>query len=274
MPHFFTCDVEEHFQVSAFDGVVARRDWERYPSRVDANTGILLDLLARHGAIGTFFVVGWVAQRNPSLVRRIAAAGHEIASHSWWHRRVPTLSRDEFLEDVTRTRVVLEDLIGRPVVGFRAPSFSILPGMDWAFDVLLEAGYAWDSSIFPIRRRGYGWPGAPLEPFSIRRPGGTIEEYPMAVLELGPIRIPAAGGGYLRQLPFAVVRQAFAARARAGRPGMFYIHPWEVDPGQPRIPCGWMTALRHYRGLGRTLPRLERLLTEFAFTAVHTPGAA
>ncbi len=274
MLHHFSCDVEEHFHVSAFEPYLARADWGRQPSRVEGSTDLLLDLLGRHGATGTFFVVGWLAQRKPGLVRRIASAGHEVASHSWWHRRVPTFTPQDFLDDISRTRRLLEDLTGHQVRGFRAPSFSILPGMEWAFDALLEAGYTWDSSVFPIRRPGYGWPGAPLGPFDIVRPGGTIKEYPMTVLELAGLRIPAAGGGYLRQFPFAVTKRAFRAKDLAGQSGMFYVHPWEVDPEQPRIACDWLTRLRHYRGLGRTMPRLERLLRDFRFSAVHPPGAA
>lgn len=274
MPHHFTCDVEEHFHVSAFEPFLSRTDWDGQPSRVERNTDLLLELLARHRATGTFFIVGWLAERNPALVRRIASAGHEIASHSWWHRRVTTLTPQEFQEDVSRARRLLEDISGRRVGGFRAPSFSILPGMEWAFDALLEAGYTWDSSIFPIRRPGYGWPDAPLEPFDIVRPAGTLREYPMTVLSLGGWRIPAAGGGYLRQFPFAITRRAFRSREAAGRPGMFYIHPWELDPEQPRIRCDWVTRMRHYRGLDRTLPRLERLLHEFEFAAVHPPVAS
>jgi len=271
--HRFTVDVEEHFHVSAFEPYLDRADWERQPSRVEASTGLLLDLLARHGTTGTFFVVGWLADRKPELVQRIAAAGHEIASHSWWHRRVPTITPEEFREDVARTKARLEEISGQEVRGFRAPSFSILPGMEWAFDVLLETGHAYDSSVFPIRRPGYGWPGAPTEPYDIVRPAGVLREYPMTVWNLLGARIPAAGGGYLRQFPFAVVRNAFRARTGEGREGMFYVHPWEVDPGQPRIPCGALTALRHYRGLGRTMPRLERLLGEFEFGPVRTAAA-
>ena len=267
-------DVEEHFHVNAFEPYVARADWERQPSRVDASTDILLDLLARHGASGTFFVVGWLADRKPALVRRIAAAGHEIASHSWWHRRVPMLSPAEFREDVAQTKARLEDITGRPVLGFRAPSFSILPGMEWAFDILLETGYTYDSSVFPIRRPGYGWPGAPATPYDIVRPGGTLREYPMTTLDVLGVRIPAAGGGYLRQLPYGVIRRAFRARQSQGQEGMFYVHPWEVDPAQPRVACDWLTRIRHYRGLGRTLPRLERLFSEFRFAAVTDQAAS
>lgn len=267
-------DVEEHFHVSAFEPYIHRADWERQPSRVEASTDILLDLLARHGATGTFFVVGWLADRKPELVRRIAAAGHEVASHSWWHRRVPTLTPDEFREDISRTKARLEDICGQEVRGFRAPSFSILPGMEWAFDILLETGHSYDSSVFPIRRPGYGWPGAPTSPYDIVRPGGTLREYPMTTLDLFGMRIPAAGGGYLRQLPFGVVRHAFRRRQQAGQGGMFYVHPWEVDPGQPRIPCDRLTQIRHYRGLDRTLPLLERLMDEFAFASVLPASAA
>jgi polysaccharide deacetylase family protein (PEP-CTERM system associated) len=266
--------VEEHFHVSAFEPFIARADWPRQPSRVDANTDILLELLARHGATGTFFVVGWLADRNPALVRRIAAAGHEIASHSWWHRRVPTLTPGEFREDVARTKARLEEISGQAVRGFRAPSFSILPGMEWAFDILLETGHTYDSSVFPIRRPGYGWPGAPTAPYDIVRPSGTLREYPMTTLDLLGLRIPASGGGYLRQFPLGITRQAFRRRQARGLAGMLYIHPWEVDPAQPRVECGWLTRIRHYRGLEQTLPRLERLLGEFRFTAVHPVGSA
>ena len=214
--HRFTVDVEEHFHVNAFEPFIARADWEAQPSRVEASTGRLLDLLARHGATGTFFVVGWLADRKPELVRRIASAGHEIASHSWWHRRVPTITPAEFREDVTRTKARLEEICGREVRGFRAPSFSILPGMEWAFDILLETGHTFDSSVFPIRRPGYGWPGAPTAPYDIVRPAGTLREYPMTTLDILGLRIPAAGGGYLRQFP---VRGHSARLPESGRRG-------------------------------------------------------
>lgn len=260
--------MEEHFHVNAFEPYIARSDWELQPSRVDASTDLLLDLLARHGATGTFFVVGWLADRKPELVRRIASAGHEIASHSWWHRRIPTMTPEQFREDVHRTKARLEEICGQEVRGFRAPSFSILPGMEWAFDVLLETGHRFDSSVFPIRRPGYGWPGAPTAPFDIVRPAGTLREYPMTTLNILGVRIPAAGGGYLRQFPLGVIQRAFRNRNAAGREGMFYVHPWEVDPDQPRIDCGRVARFRHYRGLAQTLPRLERLLGEFRFTSI------
>jgi polysaccharide deacetylase family protein (PEP-CTERM system associated) len=267
--HLFSIDVEEHFQVSAFDRILSRDDWERQPSRVEPNIDVLLDLLARHGAQATFFTLGWVAERHPGLIRRIAAAGHEIASHGWWHRRVTTLPPAEFREEVRRSKSLLESLTGRAVLGFRAPSFSIVPGCEWAFDVLLEEGYRYDSSLFPIRRPDYGYPSALPVPHEIRRAAGSLLEIPLATFDLLGLRIPAAGGGYLRQLPLGLIQRTFRALGVRATPGMFYIHPWEVDPGQPRLPVGLLTRMRHYGGLERTLPRLERLLDEFRFTSVE-----
>ncbi|HEU4648222.1 MAG TPA: XrtA system polysaccharide deacetylase [Gemmatimonadales bacterium] len=266
--HFFTVDVEEHFQVSVFDRVVDRADWERLPSRVEANVDVLLELLDRHGTVGTFFTLGWIADRKPALVRRIAAAGHEIASHGWWHRRVSTLTAAEFREEVRRSKQTLEDVAGQAVVGFRAPSFSIVPGVEWAFDVLLEEGYRYDSSLFPIRRPDYGYPAAITVPHQLERAAGPLLELPMATTVLAGLRVPAAGGGYLRQFPYRLIARAFREHAAVGLPAMFYIHPWEVDPNQPRLSVPALTRWRHYGGLARTLPRLERLLREFRFTSV------
>jgi polysaccharide deacetylase family protein (PEP-CTERM system associated) len=268
VPHFFSVDVEEYFQVAAFDGVVSRDDWDRLPSRVELNTAALLELLAAHSVTGTFFTVGWVARRYPRLVRRIAEAGHEVACHSFWHRRVSSQSPAEFGEDVRASKAALEDASGAGVFGFRAPTFSIVPGTEWAFDVLLEAGYRYDSSLFPIRRPDYGYPSAPPEPHLIRRPAGTLLELPLATTVIAGVRLPAAGGGYLRQLPYGLVRRAFREHTARGAPAMFYIHPWEIDPEQPRLPASLLSRVRHYTGLERTLPRLKRLLAEFRFTSV------
>jgi polysaccharide deacetylase family protein (PEP-CTERM system associated) len=266
--HFFTVDVEEYFHVSALESTVSRADWEVLPSRVDGSVDLLLDLLARHDAHGTFFVLGWLARRRPAIVRRIADAGHEIASHSFWHRRVSRISRDEFRAEARDSKAALEDVVGAPVYGFRAPTFSIRPGLEWAFDILLEEGYRYDSSLFPIRRPDYGYPGAPAAPHLIRRGAGVLLELPLATTTMFAIRVPAAGGAYLRQLPYALVRRAFREHTDRGLPGMFYIHPWELDPGQPHLPAPIVSRLRHYRGLARTQPRLERLLAEFRFTSV------
>jgi polysaccharide deacetylase family protein (PEP-CTERM system associated) len=268
MVHLFSVDVEEHFQVSAFDGVLSRDQWEAQPSRVEPNTDRLLALLDRHQAHATFFTLGWVAERHPALVRRITAAGHELASHGWWHRKVTRLSREEFRDEIRRSKATLEDISGTGVTGFRAPSFSIVPGVEWAFDVLLDEGYTWDSSLFPIRRPDYGYPAAPAMPHRLTRGAGALLEFPLATTTILGIRLPAAGGGYLRQFPLGLIRRAFHQAASRDRPGMFYIHPWEVDPDQPRLPVGWITRKRHYGGLEKTMGRLERLLAEFRFTSV------
>lgn len=268
MSRIFSVDVEEHFHAHVFEHVVPRETWDGQPSRVVEATGRLLDLLARHGARGTFFVLGWVARRAPDLVRRIAREGHELASHSWSHPRINTLTPAAFREELRSSRAILEDLGGQPVLGFRAPSFSILPGMDWAFDELLGQGYTWDSSVFPIRRPGYGWPGAPVVPYDIVRPGGTLLELPMTTTTLLGARIPAAGGAWLRHFPFWIIRRAFAAASPAA-PAMLYTHPWEADLEQPRLGLSRLNQVRHYGGLERTLPRLERLLAAHPFGSVR-----
>lgn len=267
-PHFFTVDVEDYFQVSTFERLIPREQWDSLPSRVEANVERLLELLARHGASGTFFTLGWVAQKFPSLVRRIAEAGHEVASHSFWHRKVSTLTPDQFRADIRECKQVLEDAARQEVLGFRAPSFSIRPGGEWAFDVLLEEGHRYDSSLFPIHRPDYGYPSAPTRPHLIERGAGVLLELPLATTKVGPLQIPAAGGGYLRHFPLALERRALREHSARGEPAMFYIHPWEIDPGQPRIDSSWLMRVRHYRGLGATFGKLEQLLSEFPFTSV------
>jgi polysaccharide deacetylase family protein (PEP-CTERM system associated) len=265
--HIFSVDVEEYFQVSAFDPFVDRAAWGSMPSRVEESVDGLLALLARHGATATFFTLGCVAERHRGLVERIAAAGHEIASHGWSHRRASALTPKEFAAELTRSKALLEDVSGQEVVGFRAPSFSLRTRDDWAFDAMLEAGYRYDSSVFPIRRPGYGDPSAPTSPFRVKRPCGDVIELPPATLESLGWRIPAAGGGYLRHFPLALLREAVRRIESRGESAMLYVHPWEIDPAQPRLAAPALTRLRHYGGLHRTLPRLERLLTEFRFTS-------
>ncbi|MGH7481059.1 MAG: XrtA system polysaccharide deacetylase [Longimicrobiales bacterium] len=268
MTHRFTVDVEEYFQVSALEGAVPRTSWNDRESRVTGSVLRLLELLARHQARGTFFTLGWIAERHPLLVREIDAAGHEIASHGWDHRRVTTQTPSEFRASVGRTKALLEDVVGRPVAGFRAPSFSIVPGTEWALDVLIEAGHRYDSSLFPIRRRGYGYRAAGRDAHWIERPVGRLFEVPPSTLEWGGARIPAGGGAYFRLLPYDLVRAGLRNAAARGTPGTFYIHPWELDPAQPRLPVGLVTRMRHYGGLGRTADRLERLLAEFRFESI------
>ena len=268
--HFFTVDVEEYFQVKALESVVSRAEWLTRPSRVAHSIDALLSSLDRHGVSGTFFVLGWLAEHRPEVVRVIAEAGHEIASHGFRHERVTALKPETFREDVQSSKRALEDLIGKAVLGYRAPSFSIVPGLEWAFDVLIEEGYRYDSSLFPIRRRGYGYPSAPRAPHIIRRSSGTLAEFPLATTSIFNYPIPAAGGGYLRQFPLAVIRRAFREASVRGEPATFYIHPWEIDPEQPRLPVSALNRVRHYRGLSATLARIESLLDEFSFRTISS----
>jgi polysaccharide deacetylase family protein (PEP-CTERM system associated) len=268
LKHFFTVDVEEYFQVNAFEDIVSRDAWPSFPSRVALNVDRMLEVLARFGVRGTFFTLGWVAKRHPRVVTRIAAAGHEIASHGWWHRKVTSLTVSEFREEVRSTKALLEDITGTPVQGYRAPSFSIVPGREWAFDVLIEEGYTYDSSIFPVHRTDYGYPDAPPIAHIIERPAGRLCEFPLATMIWNGVRIPAAGGGYFRHFPYNIIRRAFREHTDQGLPAVFYIHPWELDPEQPRLPVSLLTKVRHYGGLRATGERLERLLGEFRFTSL------
>jgi polysaccharide deacetylase family protein (PEP-CTERM system associated) len=268
--HAFTVDVEEYFQVNAFESVMSRDAWNDQPSRLEVGLARLLDLLSAAGAHGTFFTLGWIAERHPALVRRIVDAGHELASHGYWHRRVTTQSPGEFRDDVRRAKDVLEAVAGQRVEGYRAPSFSIIRESEWALDVLAEEGYRYDSSRFPIRRPGYGSPHTPLEPHVVRTAHGELLEIPMTVLRLGSCRLPAAGGGWFRQFPLAITTAALKQRERASASGVFYIHPWELDPGQPRLPVTLLTRIRHYRGMSATPARLATLLQRFRFDSIQS----
>jgi polysaccharide deacetylase family protein (PEP-CTERM system associated) len=266
--HFFTVDVEEYFQVAALAPWAPMERWEGFESRVEAQVDRLLELLARHETRGTFFTVGWVAERHPAMVRAIAAAGHELASHTWDHRKITDQTPTAFRESIRRTKQVLEDLGGTPVIGFRAPSYSIVRGTEWALDLLLEEGHRYDSSLFPVRRRGYGYVGGLRDPYWLDRPSGRLAEVPPATLRVGPMTLPAAGGAYFRLLPYSLVQSALQSAESRSVPGTFYVHPWEYDPAQPRLRVPALTRLRHYGGLAGVWPRLERLLGEFRFTAI------
>ena len=266
--HHFTVDVEEHFQVSALAPYVSRSDWDSLPSRVEASTRLLLDLLAEHDARGTFFTLGWVAERHPMLIRAIVDSGHELASHGYGHERVTELTPEQFRASVRDSKAILEDISGRPVFGYRAPSFSIVRGGEWALDTLIEEGYAYDSSLFPVRRRGYGYVGGERDPHVIARTAGSLHEVPPATVQLFGATLPAGGGAYFRILPPALVNAALSSAARRGAPATFYIHPWELDPEQPRFAVTRTTRLRHYGGLGRTGARIRRLLERFSFQPI------
>jgi polysaccharide deacetylase family protein (PEP-CTERM system associated) len=263
----FSIDVEDYFHVAALAGAVSRESWPTREYRVERNTQRILSLLETRGVHGTFFVLGWVAERSPGLVRSIAAAGHEIACHGFSHQLIYRQSRDEFLQETTRAKRHLEDVIAEPVMGYRAASFSITRDSLWALDVLLDLGFAYDSSIFPIRHDRYGSPGASPEPGRVTAPSQrTLVEFPMSAASFFGMQIPVSGGGYFRILPYALTRAGLRQiNERAGRPFIFYLHPWELDPEQPRVKVGALSRFRHYTNLDRCAARLARLLDDFAF---------
>lgn len=266
-----TVDVEDYFQVSAFDAVVSRAAWDQVETRVVANTSRLIDLFEQAGVKATFFVLGWVAERFPSLIRRLADRGHEVASHGYHHQLAYMLTPQQFREDVRSAKMALEDAIGAPVRGFRAPSYSIVESSLWALDVLIEEGYAYDTSIFPIHHDRYGIPNARRHAHVLQRAPGAIVEMPASTVRLAGVNLPIAGGGYFRLLPYAWTRWGIRRVNRLERqPVVFYVHPWEVDPDQRRFDVGPMTRVRHYGGLNSTLQRLKRLLKDFRFDSVAT----
>jgi polysaccharide deacetylase family protein (PEP-CTERM system associated) len=259
-----TVDVEDYFQVSALAPHIPRAEWDRIPCRVERNVEIILELLAQSGSQATFFTLGWIAERYPSLVRRLVAAGHELASHGYAHQRATDQKPAEFLEDIRRAKVLLEDLAGAEVKGYRAPSFSVGSANPWAFDCIAEAGYRYSSSVYPIRHDHYGMPAAPRFPY---RPRGGLLEIPVTTARVLKTNVPAGGGGYFRLLPYAISRALIRRVNQAERrPAVFYIHPWELDPGQPRIAgTSLKTRFRHYLNLERTESRLRSLLRDFTW---------
>lgn len=260
-------DVEDYFQVSAFEGTVARSAWDRMPGRVERNVDRLLEMLGRHGCRATFFTLGWVAQRHPALVRRIAESGHEVASHGYGHRRATDQVPHEFYDDIVRAKQVLEDIVGGEVQGYRAPSFSISSRNLWAFDCIARAGYRYSSSVYPVHHDHYGMPEAPRFPH--RLPNGLLE-VPLTTARMFGVNLPAAGGGYFRLVPYPLTRWAIERVNRQDRrPAIFYLHPWEIDPEQPRIDGARLRArFRHYLNLGKTEPRLKRLFSDFRWDRV------
>ncbi|MEG0821752.1 MAG: DUF3473 domain-containing protein [Burkholderiaceae bacterium] len=265
-------DVEDWFQVSAFAPHIDRSDWERLPCRVERNVERLLERLDQHGAQATFFTLGWIAERYPQLVRRIVAAGHELASHGYSHLRASEQSREEFRADIGRARALLQDIGQVPVEGYRAPSFSIGAGNLWAFDELAAAGHRYSSSVYPVAHDHYGMPGAPR--FAWRTESGLLE-IPVTTARLAGRNWPAGGGGYFRLAPYAVSRWAIARVNQTDRrAAIFYLHPWEIDPGQPRVKGASAKArFRHYLNLDRTEARLCRLLADFRWSRVDQAWA-
>jgi polysaccharide deacetylase family protein (PEP-CTERM system associated) len=266
MKHCLSFDVEEHFQVSAFWSEARRQQWDKHESRVENNTRKLVELLAQHDTKATFFVLGWVAERYPALVKRIAEADHEVASHGFGHRLIYDQSPTEFREDLQRSRAVISEAASVAIDGYRAPSFSITPRSLWALDIIREVGFTYDASVFPIRHDRYGLPSAPRHFHELKQETGTLWECPASTVRVAGTNLPVAGGGYFRLLPYAWTRWGIARLNRhEGRAAIFYLHPWEIDPDQPRMPTSSLSRIRHYTNLRKTEDRLLRLLREFRF---------
>jgi polysaccharide deacetylase family protein (PEP-CTERM system associated) len=257
-----TIDVEDYFQVSALSPHIARSDWERLPCRVERNVEVVLALLAESGSQATFFTLGWIAERYPALIRRIVAEGHELASHGYGHRRATEQNRDEFRQDIRKAKSLLEDVAGVVVKGYRAPSFSVDERNPWAFDCMVEVGYRYSSSVYPIRHDHYGMPDAPRFPY---RPRKELLEIPVTTVRILKTNFAAGGGGYFRLMPYEVSRALIRrVNMKEHRAAVFYFHPWELDPDQPRIRGTRLrTRFRHYLNLRRTQPRLQHLLRDF-----------
>ncbi|MDX2029394.1 MAG: DUF3473 domain-containing protein [Blastocatellia bacterium] len=261
-----TVDVEDYFQVEAFAARIPRERWAAWDSRIERNTHRLLDLFARYGVKGTFFVLGWVAEHHPGLIREISRAGHEIACHGYFHQLIRSQRREEFREDIRRAKTLLEELTGRQVEGYRAPTYSITAQTLWALDVLVEEGFRYDSSIFPVHHDRYGIPDAKRFPYVIRGGAGEILEFPPSTVRLAGQNFPVAGGGYFRLLPYELFRWGLRRiNRREKQSAIFMIHAWEIDPAQPVLPGSRLNILRHRANLHRTESRLERLLGDFRF---------
>ena len=267
----FTIDVEDYYHVSALSSAISRESWGERESRVAASTDRILALLDGRQIKGTFFVLGWVADHVPQLIKRIAAQGHEVACHGYSHELIYRQTPGVFAEETRRSKRLLEDLTGQPVIGYRAASFSITPRSLWALDTLIEEGFAYDSSIFPVRHDRYGMPGASRAPGFVHAPsGGRIAEFPMSTAVFGPLRVPVSGGGYFRLLPYWFTRNGLRdINEREGMPFTFYLHPWEIDVEQPRVKVGLVSRVRHYTNLSGCEARLRRLLGEFRFSTMR-----
>ena len=266
--HCLTFDVEEHFQVSAFDSPMRRRHWDQFESRVERNTEKLLDLLAASNVRATFFVLGWVAERHPGLVRAISRQGHEVASHGYAHELVTVQTPATFRRDVRKAKVFLEDLLGLPVLGYRAPSFTITQDTIWALRILVEEGYLYDSSIFPILHDRYGMPGANPLCHRLSTEVGPLWEIPPSTVKFVGLQVPIAGGGYFRLFPYPMLRQLLKRVEAKGHPLVIYLHPWELDPDQPRMQGPLLSRFRQYINLHKTEDRLIHLLRDFRFAPV------
>lgn len=270
MINALTIDVEDYFQVNAFAGHIRQDQWHSYPLRVEGNTRRILDLLDSFSITATFFILGWVAERLPALTKEIHRRGHEIACHGYGHELLYVIGPERFRSDIRRSKNILEDQCGERVHGYRAPSYSITGKSLWALDILVEEGFTYDSSIFPVIHDTYGIPDAERFPHTVQTGAGALVEFPLTTLplQLGwkHVRLPIAGGGYLRLLPVGIIRRGITAiNVREQQPAVLYFHPWEIDPGQPRIKAGMKSCFRHYLNLDKTEGKLSHLFARFSF---------
>lgn len=267
MQNALTVDIEDYYQVSGFESHISFEEWPQHESRVVANTWRILELFHFHQVKATFFVLGWIAEHYPQVVRAIRQEGHEIASHGYRHRLLYNMTREEFLEDTKRSKEILEDLTGVPVVGYRAASYSVIPKTLWALDILHDFGFEYDSSIFPIHHDRYGIPDAPRFPYvHLLSEGRKLLEFPLSTVRLFGRNLPVAGGGYLRLFPYRFIRWGIRHLNETEQaPAIVYLHPWEIDPGQPRIQGSRLSRFRHYVNLDKTESRLRHLLRDFRF---------
>lgn len=264
-----TIDVEDYFQVAALAEAVRRDDWASMEYRAERNTDQLLALFDREGIKATFFILGWVAERSPLLVEKIFKAGHEVASHGYSHQLVYSQSPEVFREETRKSKQILEDIIAAPITGYRAASYSITQNSLWALDILCEEGFTWDSSIFPVHHDRYGMPDTPHFPYLLKaRNGGILKEFPLSTCPIWGYRLPIAGGGYFRLFPYWFSKWGLGRINRAGKPFIFYLHPWEIDPEQPRQNVSGLSKFRHYNNLEKCMGRLEKLLAHFQFGTV------
>lgn len=261
-----TIDVEDYYHVEAFQRVIRREDWHRYEPRIYNSTLKILDLLARHGIQATFFILGWVAEQTPGIVKEIQAAGHDIASHGYAHQIIYEQTPDEFANDLRRSLEILEDITGAKVLGYRAPCFSVTKRSLWAIEIMQSFGLAYDSSVFPILHDIYGIPDAPRHPYQIAE---GFWEFPMSTVQVFGKNIPIGGGGYLRIFPYWWTRWGIRKANSAGQPAIVYLHPWELDPGHPRIKTSPLNHFRHYINLEKTESRLDALCKDFKFTSLR-----
>ena len=272
-----TVDLEDYFQVSAFANSINQEEWDDLPLRVENNTHKLLDLFDQYEFKATFFILGWVAERKKTLVNEIANRGHEVACHGYSHQLVYNQSLDVFREETMRAKNILEELVQRPVRGYRAASYSITEKSRWALDILVESGFVYDSSIFPVRHDRYGMPGTPEHPYRLKTPAGySIIEFPLSTAKIFSYRLPVSGGGYFRLYPYWLSRAGLKQINRQQKPFIFYLHPWEIDPEQPRISASWLSRFRHYNNLDKCETRLRKLMMDFQFgttwDVLHTLG--